>query len=101
METYKRKSDSNLYKDNKLFCWRPLGFHFKAVLTWTLIRHNSLWDMRNTQPQESIGNRKTLLIDNNDLNQVVASSGFSENKVLILAGSWNQVSVIFLEIGSW
>ena len=41
---------------------------------------------------------KTL--DNNDLNQVVASSGFSENKgsggVLSLAGSSNPVSVILI-----
>ena len=41
---------------------------------------------------------KTL--DNNDLNQVMASSGFSENKglcgVLSLAGSKNLVSVILI-----
>ena len=42
--------------------------------------------------------RKTL--DNTDLNQVVASSGFSENKgsggVLSLAGLSNPVSVILI-----
>ena len=41
-------------------------------------------------------------LDNNDLNQVVASSGLSENKdlgargVLSLAGSYNLVSVILI-----
>ena len=45
--------------------------------------------MRNVRDFESHVHWKTL--DNNDLNQVVASSGFSENKgldgVLSLAGS--------------